>query len=127
MVSKTRFYLCRKCGNIVGLIHGVGVPIMCCGEEMEHLEAKINDSGKEKHIPVVNVATDRVKVNVGSQAHPMENEHAVEWIYLQTDRGGQRKCLKVDGKPFAEFALCDEKPEAVYAYCNKHGLWMAAL
>ena len=32
-MCESRFYLCRKCGNIVGLIHGVGVPIMCCGSE----------------------------------------------------------------------------------------------
>ena len=126
-MSRTRFYVCKKCGNIVGLIHGAGVPLVCCGEVMEHLNPKINDSGNEKHIPVVTVSGDRVSVSVGSQLHPMENEHGVRWIYLQTDRGGQRKCLEESGAPVAEFALCDEKPEAVYAYCNLHGLWMTAL
>ena len=27
----------------------------------------------------------------------------------------------------SEFALADEKPVAVYAYCNLHGLWMAEI
>jgi len=42
---------------------------------------------------------------------------------MQTDKGGQRKCLKVGEAPVIKFALADEKPVAVYAYCNLHGLW----
>ena len=53
----------------------------------------------------------------------MEEEHHIVWVYLQTDRGGQRKCLEVGKAPIVSFALTDEKPIAVYAYCNIHGLW----
>ena len=34
---KAKFYLCRHCGNLVGMIHDAGVPLMCCGEKMEAL------------------------------------------------------------------------------------------
>ena len=37
-MCESRFFICNKCGNTVGLIHGAGVPLMCCGEQMEHLE-----------------------------------------------------------------------------------------
>ena len=50
-------------------------------------------------------------------------EHHIVWVYLQTDRGGQRKCLEVGKAPTVTFALADEKPIAAYAYCNLHGLW----
>ena len=118
-----RFYICEKCGNIVGMIHNGGVPMMCCGQKMAKLEAGVVEASHEKHIPVVAVDGNTVRVNVGSVTHPMSEEHHIAWVYLQTNRGGQRKCLDVTGAPEVIFALADETPVAVYAYCNLHGLW----
>lgn len=117
----TKFYICEHCGNIVGMINSAGVPIMCCGQKMTKLEAGVVEASKEKHIPVVKVEDDKVYVTVGEVLHPMTQEHSILWVYLQTDKGGQRKCLKDD--PTVTFALADEKPVAVFAYCNLHGLW----
>jgi len=48
----------------------------------------------------------------------------IEWVLVQTDKGFQKKDLKAGDAPEVCFALCDdEKVEAVYAYCNLHGLW----
>ena len=55
----------------------------------------------------------------------MSEEHSILWIYLETDKGAQYKYLSAGEKPAAEFALNGEKPVAVYAYCNLHGLWKA--
>ncbi len=118
-----RFFVCEKCGNLIGMLHDAGIPMMCCGQKMTHLDAKTDDEGKEKHIPDVTFVADTVKVDVGRVSHPMEDEHNISWVYLETDRGGQRKCLKIGSKPTVNFALTDEKPVSVYAYCNKHGLW----
>ena len=120
-----KFYICQKCGNIVGIINNSGVPMMCCGQKMEKLEAGVVEASHEKHIPVVVVEGNTVRVNVGSVTHPMSEEHHIAWVYLQTNRGGQRKCLDVTGAPEVTFALADETPVAVYAYCNLHGLWKA--
>ena len=122
-----RFYICEKCGNIVGMIHNGGVPMMCCGQKMAKLEAGVVEASLEKHIPVVAVEGNIVRVNVGSVTHPMSEEHHIAWVYLQTNRGGQRKCLDVTGAPEVTFALADETPVAVYAYCNLHGLWKTDL
>lgn len=122
---ENRFYICEHCGNIVGMIHASGVPMMCCGQKMTLLEPGVKEAAVEKHIPVVTVEGSIVKAVVGEVIHPMTEEHSIEWIYLQTDRGGQRKILKPGEEPIATFALCDEKPIAVYAYCNLHGLWKA--
>lgn len=35
----------------------------------------------------------------------------------------KRKCLEIGKAPIITFALSEEKPVAVYAYCNLHGLW----
>ncbi|MBQ6883285.1 MAG: desulfoferrodoxin, partial [Clostridia bacterium] len=64
---------------------------------------------------------------VGSVEHPMVKEHSILWVYLQTDKGGHRKCLEVDKAPITVFALVDETPIACYAYCNLHGLWKTEL
>ncbi len=124
-MCENRFYVCEHCGNIVGMIHDAGVPLMCCGQKMTQLIPGTVEASAEKHIPVVSIEGNIVKVTVGSISHPMSEEHSIVWVYLQTDRGGQRKCLAVDGEPVVTFALSDEKPVAVYAYCNLHGLWKA--
>ena len=124
-MCEIRFYVCEHCGNIIGVIHNAGVPMMCCGQKMTLLEPGTVEASHEKHIPVVERDGDIIKVTIGSVEHPMLEEHHIEWVYLQTNRGGQRKCLAIGSKPTVSFALCDEEPVAVFAYCNLHGLWKA--
>ena len=126
-MCEIRFYVCEHCGNIIGVIHNAGVPMMCCGHKMTLLEPGTVEASHEKHIPVVEKNGDIVKVTIGSVAHPMLEEHHIVWVYLQTNRGGQRKCLPIGGEPTVSFALCEETPVAVYAYCNLHGLWKTDL
>ena len=93
-----KFYICKHCGNIVAFVKESGVPVNCCGEKMQRLEAGVTDAAKEKHY--------------------------IEWISLQTKQGNQRKCLAPGEKPEVTFALSEgDEAEAAYAYCNLHGLW----
>lgn len=125
MCDNNKFYICEHCGNLIGMIHDAGVPMMCCGQKMTKLEPGVVEASHEKHIPVVSVdeKNNTLVVTVGSVMHPMIEEHSILWVYLQTNRGGQRKCLEVGKDPVVTFAIADEKPVAVYAYCNIHGLW----
>ncbi len=125
MNCETRFYICKHCGNIIGMVYSSGVPIVCCGEDMAELKANTVDASQEKHVPVVTVSGNQVTVKIGSAAHPMLAEHYIMWVYLQTEKGGQRKCLKPGEAPEAVFTLIDDKPVAAYEYCNLHGLWKA--
>lgn len=50
-----KFYICRHCGNLVGMINNSGVPMVCCGEKMQALEANTTEAAGEKHIPAVTV------------------------------------------------------------------------
>lgn len=122
-----KFYICRHCGNLVGMINNSGVPIVCCGQKMEALTPNTVDASGEKHLPVVTVDGDTLTVSVGSVNHPMLNEHSIQWIYVQTEHGGMRKVLQPGEAPKATFALGGEKPLAVYEYCNLHGLWVTEL
>ncbi|MDR0952543.1 MAG: desulfoferrodoxin [Oscillospiraceae bacterium] len=120
-----KFYICRHCGNIIGLVHSSGVPMVCCGEKMEQLKPNTTDAAQEKHVPVITVEGDCATVKVGSAAHPMLSEHFIGWIYLETEKGGQRKEIKPGEAPVASFKLVDDKALGAFAYCNLHGLWYA--
>ncbi len=121
-----KFYKCAHCGNIIAYIHDSGVRVSCCGEEMKELLPNTTDAAGEKHVPVYEVKDGVVSVKVGSVEHPMTEAHLIEWILLRTDKGNQRKTLAPGAAPAAEFALLPgEQVEAVFAYCNLHGLWMA--
>lgn len=124
----SRFYICNHCKNLVGVIHSSGVPIICCGEPMTEILPNTTEAATEKHLPVVEVSGNIVKATVGSAAHPMLPEHYIEWLYLETAHGGQRKQLKPGDAPEVTFAITDDdKPIAVYAYCNLHSLWKTEL
>ena len=88
--------------------------------------ANATDAAREKHVPVVTVEGNTVSVTVGSVEHPMTEEHYITWIYLETEKGGQRKALKPGEAPSATFTLIDDEPVGVYEYCNLHGLWYGA-
>ena len=93
---------------------------------MKEIVPNTSDGAHEKHVPVIKVEGNKVRVEVGSVAHPMIEAHYIEWIALETDKGNQRKQLKPGDAPVAEFALLDgEKVIAAYAYCNLHSLFKA--
>ena len=122
-----KFYRCSHCGNLIGMVHDAGVPMMCCGQKMDALVPNTVEASAEKHLPVVTVDGDTIKVAIGSVAHPMVEEHFIDGVYVQTERGGARKALKPGEAPEVSFAMGGEKAIAVYAYCNLHGLWMTQL
>lgn len=123
-MKKNKFYICSHCGNLIGMVHDAGVPMMCCGQKMDLLVPNTVDASGEKHLPVVSIEDGVVTVNIGSVDHPMVDEHYIVWVYVQTEKGGQRKALNPGEAPQVKFWLGDDKAEAVYAYCNLHGLWM---
>ena len=121
-----RFYRCSRCGNIVGMIHHGGGTLVCCGEEMGELVANTTDAAQEKHVPAITVNGTEVVVNIGSAAHPMTEEHYISWVYIQTEKGGQRKVLNPGDEPSLTFSITeDDKLLSAFAYCNLHGLWKA--
>ena len=121
-----KFYICSHCSNIIAKVKDVGVPVMCCGQKMTEIIPGTTEASQEKHIPVYQVEGNIVTVRVGAVDHPMTAEHLIEWVSLQTKQGNQRKILAPGQEPVVRFALCEgDEVEAVYAYCNLHGLWRA--
>ncbi len=123
---KQQFYICTHCGKIIAIVKDSKVPVICCGEIMQAIIPGQTDASAEKHVPVIEVNGGKVRVFVGSVAHPMTEEHYIEWISLQTTKGNQRKLLKPGDKPEVSFAICeDEQVKAAFAFCNLHSLWQA--
>ena len=121
-----KFYICKHCGHIIEFAKASGVPVMCCGEKMTELVPGTSDGALEKHGPVVTIDGNKVLVNVGAVAHPMVEEHYIQWIVIETKKGCQKVNLSYTDEPKAEFILTeDDEFIAAYEYCNLHGLWKA--
>ena len=119
-----KFFICNHCKNIITKVDDKKVPVFCCGEKMQELVANSTEAATEKHLPVITVNGNNVNITVSSVSHPMLEEHHIEWVFLETTNGGQLRYLNPNGKPEANFSLCDdEKVLGAYAYCNLHGLW----
>ena len=120
-----QFYRCEKCGKMLAMLKASKCEmVQCCGQPMKYMEPNTVDAAAEKHKPVIVQNVNTVIVSVGEVAHPMMEEHYIEWIVLQTEQGNQRKELKPGQEPKATFAIVDgDKVLGAYAYCNLHGLW----
>ena len=126
-MKNVKFYVCPHCGNLVEMVNDAGVNPVCCGQKMKELVPNTVEASGEKHKPAVKVGENIVEVNVGSVDHPMVDVHWIEWVQLVTDKGSYRKELNPGEAPNVKFLLSGEKPLAVYAYCNLHGLWKTDL
>ncbi|HID31955.1 MAG TPA: desulfoferrodoxin [bacterium (Candidatus Stahlbacteria)] len=122
MTKRLQVYKCEVCGNIVEILHEGAGQLVCCGQPMKLLEAKTEEEGKEKHLPVIERSDMGVMVKIGSVPHPMEEKHHIEWIEIVTDTGILRKFLKPGDKPEALFNTREEVGFA-REHCNIHGLW----
>ena len=121
-----KFFICEHCGKIIAVVKESGVPVMCCGQKMKEIIPGTTDAALEKHVPLYTVENNIVKVKIGEVEHPMLSEHYIEWVSIQTKQGNQRKQLVPGAAPEVCFAICEgDDVEAVYAYCNLHGLWKA--
>ncbi len=115
-------YKCNVCGNIVEVAHAGGGTLVCCGQEMRLLQENTVDASLEKHVPIIEKTETGIKVKVGSQEHPMNQEHYIEFIEVLADNKSYKKFLKPGDKPEAEFCLQAQEIVA-REYCNLHGLW----
>jgi len=127
-MKELKLYVCERCGNIAGMLHDVGPVPNCCGQEMTLQIANTVDASQEKHVPVLSeAAADVISVKVGDVPHPMTEEHHISDIFVVTEHGVQQKTVTTNPEAFAAFKFVEDRPLAIYAYCNLHGLWKTEL
>ncbi|GHU80010.1 superoxide reductase [Clostridia bacterium] len=123
MADSPVFFKCNLCGKVIGELAPGAPETICCGEAMALLTANTSDGAQEKHVPVVTRASDVLTVKIGAVTHPMISDHFIQWIYVRTKKGGQRRILTSGETPEARFNVSEDEPVTVYEYCNLHGLW----
>jgi superoxide reductase len=127
MAERLEVYKCMKCGIIVEVLNGGVGTLVCCEEPMKLRQANTEDAAQEKHVPVIEKVEGGIKVTVGSVAHPMTDEHWIQWIELVVGDKVCRQVLNPGDEPSATFfcQCCGCTPVTAREYCNLHGLWKA--
>lgn len=125
MTKLRQLYRCDVCGNVVEVLNEGAPDLHCCGEPMKQLEAKTQDTGSEKHVPVVEETASGIIVKVGSVAHPMEEKHYIKFIEVMTRDKVIKAELKPGDKGEAEFFVKKQDVTGVREFCNVHMLWKA--
>ncbi len=115
-MARGKFYVCPVCGNVIRTI-GEAV-ICCCGITLPQLEPEPADSGHAVHIEV---SEDEYYVSVD---HPMRKDHYISFLAAVSDQGVQFHKLYPEGAAEARFRIC--RVRSIYAYCNRHGLFLAS-
>ena len=113
-MKKSCFYVCPVCGN---LIQSTGeATISCCGITLPVLQAEECD---EAHGIKIELIEDEYYV---SSNHPMTKEHYISFLAAVSDNGVQIVKLYPEGNAEARFRI--DGVRKVYAYCNRHGLFV---
>jgi DNA-binding XRE family transcriptional regulator/desulfoferrodoxin (superoxide reductase-like protein) len=116
-MKKSKFYVCPVCGNV---IQATGEAVMiCCGITLPPLEAEIPDS---EHLISIEVVEDEYYVTVD---HPMTKTHYISFLAAVSDQSVQLTKLYPEGGAETRFKI--NRVERIYAYCNRHGLFMLDL
>ena len=123
-MNRLEIYKCDECGLVVEVTTGCNCSTVCCGKEMKLMSPQTAEFKFEKHVPYPEVRDNGMHVAVGKEmAHPMTEEHHIEWIEVINGPYVNRKYLKPGEKPEADFYVPLQKGMVVREYCNIHGLW----
>ncbi len=127
MTQRLEMYRCEICGNLIQvMIEGAG-ELVCCGQAMKLLSAKKKDvSGMEKHVPVfVNTENNNLEIRVGSELHPMKEDHYIMFIEAISEDKNQAhiKYLHPNMEPIMMLEKNIGNKITAREFCNIHGLW----
>ncbi len=120
MTLKNQLFKCDICENIAEIVHQGAGSLVCCGEEMQHLEEKQAETGNP-HYAVV----ERNDLNVSIKFnHEMLPEHYIEFIEVisNDDKYLKRKYLNPSDPPEMSFKCDCREGFKVRIYCNIHGV-----
>lgn len=112
-MKRSLFHVCPVCGNV---ILSTGEAVVCChGITLPPAEAEEAD---ESHGIFVEAVEDEYYVTVN---HEMSKEHHISFLASVSDNGINLTKLYPEGSAEARFKI--NRTYAVYAYCNRHGLY----
>lgn len=112
-MKRSVFYVCPICGNVI-FATGEAV-ICCCGLTLPPIEAELTDDAHKINIEVIE---DEYYVTV---SHEMSKEHYISFFAAVTDNGVM--ITKMYPEQLAEARFKINRTHAIYAFCNRHGLF----
>lgn len=132
MTNFLEIYKCPICGNIVQILHSGAGDLVCCGQNMELLEGKRENSEfGEKHEPQIKnihtgcdtgVCSEKRVVSVCS--HPMTTEHYIEFLEAYSKDNNSLNIKFLNPEETAEMDISHINGDIkALSYCNLHGLW----
>jgi transcriptional regulator with XRE-family HTH domain/desulfoferrodoxin (superoxide reductase-like protein) len=116
-MKKSKFHVCPVCGNAI-LSTGEAV-ITCCGITLPALEA---EPAEEEHAIRLEPVEDEYYVTLD---HPMSKTHYISFLAAVSDQAVQFVKLYPEGEAGTRFKV--NRVERIYAYCNRHGLFVLDL
>ncbi|MBR6348460.1 MAG: helix-turn-helix domain-containing protein [Spirochaetales bacterium] len=116
-MKKSKFHVCPVCGNAI-LSTGEAV-ITCCGITLPPLEA---EPAEEEHAIRLEPVEDEYYVTLD---HPMSKTHYISFLAAVSDQAVQFVKLYPEGEAGTRFKV--NRVERIYAYCNRHGLFVLDL
>jgi len=116
-MKKSKFHVCPVCGNAI-LSTGEAV-ITCCGITLPPLEA---EPAEEEHAIRLEPVEDEYYVTLD---HPMSKTHYISFLAAVSDQTVQFVKLYPEGDAGTRFKV--NRVERIYAYCNRHGLFVLDL
>lgn len=159
--GEPEFFRCSVCGMVQVRLRLVssastaaGEAGGCCGQALEQLPVCGDEAVAAEHRLDFCVfggpAHNSIRIELAEGAHPMEEDHRIEWIFLRTFQGGQMKYLPQKKASAAIFSMAEEdafmfcgrdvcrmgwehcafqckRGHIAYAYCSRHGLFKLTL
>ena len=116
-MKKSKFHVCPVCGNAI-LSTGEAV-ITCCGITLPPLEAEPEE---DEHAIGLEPVEDEYYATLD---HPMSKTHYISFLAAVSDQAVQFVKLYPEGESGTRFKV--NRVERIYAYCNRHGLFVLDL
>ena len=112
---------CDDCGSIIQVL--VEDDGDTCDAHMLKIPVQTEGEKAPKHKPVVEIDGDKVTVKVGEAAHPMDDDHYIQFLVVEAGVEQYAKCFKPGDVAEATFTVNSTEGVVACAFCNLHGLW----
>lgn len=121
MFNMAKILKCDDCGSIIQVLAEDGGDT--CDTHMFEFPAQTEGEKSPKHKPVVEIGGDKVTVKVGEAAHPMDDDHYIQFLIVEAGAEQYAKCFKPGDVAEATFTVNSTDDVKAFAFCNLHGLW----
>lgn len=112
---------CDDCGSIIQVLADGDEKV--CSDHMLEFPVQTEGEKSPKHKPVVEIDGDKVTVKVGEAAHPMDDDHYIQFVIVEAGAEQYAKCFKPGDVAEATFTVNSADDVKALAFCNLHGLW----